>query len=202
MKVMVTGGTGFVGSHTVAELVRNRHRVRLLVRNLDHVRAALTPLGVNDFETVVGDVTDQRSVEQAAQECDATIHCGSVYSLDPRAAERINQTNVQGTDIVLKTAWKLGHDPIIHVSSVVAIIGSKKATLSPASVSGTPQGVYCRSKADSDRLARKYQDNGAPVAPTPALSGGLMTPIWVRAARWQTVYCIVTGQLPQRESFG
>jgi dihydroflavonol-4-reductase len=66
MKVMVTGGTGFVGSHTVAELVRNGHHVKLLVRNLDRVRVALTPLGVNHFETVLGEVTDQRSVEQAA----------------------------------------------------------------------------------------------------------------------------------------
>jgi len=163
---MVTGGTGFVGSHTVAELLRNGHHVKLLVRNLERVKAALTPLGVNDVEIVLGDVTDQISVEQAARGCDATIHCGSVYTLDPRAAERINKTNVQGTDIVLKTAWESGHDPIVHVSSVVALIGTKKAILSPATVPGTPPGVYFRSKADSDRVARKYQNNGAPVVIT------------------------------------
>jgi dihydroflavonol-4-reductase len=163
MKVMITGGTGFVGSHTVAELVRKGHRVRLLVRNLERTKGALAPLGVNDFETVLGDVTDQRSVEQAARECDATIHCGSVYSLDPRTAERINKTNVQGTDIVLKTAHKFQHDPIVHVSSFVALIGVKNAILSPSSVPSNPPGAYFRSKADSDRVARKYQSNGAPV---------------------------------------
>lgn len=166
MKVLVTGGTGFVGSHTVAELVRNGHRVRLLVRNLERVRAALAPLGVNDFETVSGDVTDQRSVEQAARGFDATIHCGSVYSLDPRAADRINKTNVLGTDIVLGTAHKLSHDPIVHVSSFVALIGMKGAVLSQDSIPGNPPGAYFSSKADSDRVAREYQNKGAPVVIT------------------------------------
>jgi dihydroflavonol-4-reductase len=166
MKVMVTGGTGFVGSHTVAELIRNGHQVRLLVRNVERVKPALEPLGVGEVETVLGDVTDQRTVEQAAEGCDATVHCGSVYSLDPRAAERINKTNVQGTDIVLRTAQKLGHDPIVHVSSVVALIGKKGTVLSPTSEPGTPPGAYCRSKADSDRVARKYQETGTPVVIT------------------------------------
>jgi dihydroflavonol-4-reductase len=166
MKVMVTGGTGFVGSHTVAELVRNGHQVKLLVRNIDRVKPALEPLGVGEVETVVGDVTDQRTVEQAAEGCDATMHCGSVYSLDSRAAERINKTNVQGTDIVLGTAQKLGHDPIVHVSSFVALIGVKNAVLSPDSTPRNPRGAYIVSKADSDRVARRFQDAGAPVVIT------------------------------------
>jgi dihydroflavonol-4-reductase len=140
--------------------------VKLLVRNLERVEAAFTFLGINEVEIVLGDVTDQISVEQAARGCDATIHCGSVYTLDPRATEIINKTNVQGTDIVLKTAWKSGHDPIVHVSSVVALIGMKKAILSPATVPGTPPGVYFRSKTDSDRVARKYQNNIVPVVIT------------------------------------
>lgn len=166
MKVMVTGGTGFVGSHTVAELVRNGHQVKLLVRNVQKVSAALEPLGVGETEIIVGDVTDRRTVEQTAEGCDATIHCGSVYTLDPRAAEKINKTNVQGTDIVIDTALKLGHDPVVHVSSVVALIGVKRDILSPVTIPGTPPGVYCRSKADSDRVARKYQDNREPVVIT------------------------------------
>ncbi len=166
MKVMVTGGTGFVGSHTVAELLRNGHQVRLLVRQLERVSPALDPLGVDKVETVLGDVTDQRTVEQAAEGCDATMHCGSVYSLDSRNAKRINKTNVQGAEIVLGTAYKLGHDPIVHVSSFVALIGVKNAVLSPASIPSNPRGAYFSSKADSDRVARKLQDAGAPVVIT------------------------------------
>jgi len=166
MKVMVTGGTGFVGSHTVAELLHRGHQVKLLVRNLDRVRAALNEFGEDNIEIVLGDVTDPAAVAQAAEECGATIHCASVYSLDPRAAAHINQTNVQGTETVIKAAVQAGHDPIVHVSSVAAIIGRKNDLLSPASVPDEPPGVYFRSKADSDKAARKYQDQGLPVVIT------------------------------------
>lgn len=168
MKVMVTGGTGFVGSHTVAHLVRKGHKLRLLVRSFEKVKPALAPfgIGIGDVETVSGDVTDRQAIEQAAKGCDATIHCGSVYSLDPRAGERIKKTNVLGTEIVLGAASRLGHDPIVHVSSIVALLGEKGAVLSPNSVPGTPPGVYSLSKADSDRVARKFQDAGSPVVIT------------------------------------
>ena len=166
MKVMVTGGTGFVGSHTVAELVRAEHDVKLLVRDPSRVRPALDPLRVGEVESVMGDVTDKESVERALEGCDAVVHCASVYSLDPRAADSIKKTNVTGTDLVIGTAHKKGLDPIVHVSSFVALIGTKGAVLTPDSAPTTPSGTYYRSKADSDRVARGYQENGAPVVIT------------------------------------
>ena len=166
MKVIVTGGTGFVGSHTVAELVRAGHDVKLLVRDPSRIRSALDPLDVGEVESVIGDVTDKESVERALEDCDAVIHCASVYSLDPRAADSIKNTNVTGTDLVIGTAHKKGLDPIVHVSSIVALIGTKGAVLTPDSAPTTPPGAYYRSKADSDRVARGYQENGAPVVIT------------------------------------
>jgi NAD(P)-dependent dehydrogenase (short-subunit alcohol dehydrogenase family) len=65
MLVLVTGGTGFVGSHAVAALVGAGHRVRVMVRSPGRVDRALAPLGVGDVETVSGDVTDAASVERA-----------------------------------------------------------------------------------------------------------------------------------------
>ena len=166
MKIMVTGGTGFVGSHTVAELLGRGHHVTLLVRNPELINRAAIPFNIDDVNLAPGDVTNPLSVENAAQDCEATIHCASVYSLDPRAAKRINQTNITGTNIVLKTADKFAHDPIVHVSSFVALIGTKDDVLSPASTPGTPPGAYFRSKADSDRIARQYQEKGCPVVIT------------------------------------
>ena len=104
MRVLVTGGTGFVGSHTVAALVEGGHQVRLLVRDpVDRVAAALTPLGLQaaNLDTMVGDVTDPAAVDQAVRGCEAVVHAGSVYSLDSRDARRIRQVNVRGTDLVL-----------------------------------------------------------------------------------------------------
>ena len=174
MKVMVTGGTGFVGSHTTAELVSAGHDVKLLVRDPNRIRPALEPLGVGEVESVTGDVTDTESVEQALEGCDAVIHCASVYSLDPRAAGRIKKTNVDGTDLVIGTAHRKGLDPIVHVSSFVALIGDRGKVLTPDSPPTQPRGVYARSKADSDGVARRYQEEGAPVVIT--YPGGVWGP--------------------------
>ncbi|NOZ26499.1 MAG: NAD-dependent epimerase/dehydratase family protein [Chloroflexi bacterium] len=166
MKILITGGTGFVGSHTVAELIRGGHDVTLLVRKRERVRPALDPLGVEVATVIEGDVTDPRSVEQATLGCDATIHCASIYSLDPRASKTIRETNVRGTEIVLGTAHRLGHDPIVHVSSFAALIGERGKVLTPDAPPTRPLGAYFRSKADSERVARRYQDSGAPVVIT------------------------------------
>ena len=163
MRVLVTGGTGFVGSHTVAELARGGHRVRLLVRSPERVGPALGPLGVTGVETAVGDVTDPGSVETGLRGCDAVVHAASVYSFDRRMAPAIRKTNVRGTEVVLGTAHRLGLDPIVHVSSYGALIGNRGEILRPDSPPTSPPGAYLRSKADSDRAARRFQEAGGPV---------------------------------------
>jgi len=121
---------------------------------------------VGDVETVAGDVTDASAVEKAIDGCDAVVHCASVYSLDSRAGGTIKRTNVTGTDTVLGAAQRAGLDPIVHVSSFVALIGERGTTLTADSPPTTPKGAYFRSKADSDRVARRYQEAGAPVVIT------------------------------------
>ena len=74
MKVLVTGGTGFVGSHSVAALLSQGHQVRLLVRSPDQVARSLSPLGAADVESVLGDVTAPQSVKEAMTGCDAVLH--------------------------------------------------------------------------------------------------------------------------------
>jgi dihydroflavonol-4-reductase len=103
MRVLVTGGTGYVGSHTVAALVEGGHEVRLLIRAVQRVAPAVAPLGLQaaDLDTVVGDVTDPEAVQRAVQGCQAVVHAGSVYSFDSRDTRRIRRVNVRGTDLVL-----------------------------------------------------------------------------------------------------
>jgi dihydroflavonol-4-reductase len=68
--VLVTGGTGYVGSHAVAALAGAGHRIRVLARSPDRIPAALEPLGVEGVETVVADVTDPAAVEGALEGTD------------------------------------------------------------------------------------------------------------------------------------
>jgi dihydroflavonol-4-reductase len=166
MKVLVTGGTGFIGSHSVAALLSQGHQVRLLVRSPDRVARSLSPLGVAEVESVVGDVTAPRSLEEAMAGCDAVLHAAAIYSFDARAASRMRETNVRGAEIVLGAAVRAGLDPIVHVSSYVALLPPDGGALTPDSPVKRPRCAYSRSKAESDRAARRYQDQGAPVVIT------------------------------------
>lgn len=163
MRVLVTGGTGFVGSHSVAALLSQGHQVRLLVRSRDRVAGSLSPLGVAEIESVQGDLTTPRSVEEAMAHCDAVLHAAAVFSADSRAALRIREANVRVAEVVLRAAVRRGLDPIVHVSSVAALLPPDGAVLTSDSPVKCPLGTYSLSKAESEQIARRYQEQGAPV---------------------------------------
>lgn len=166
MRVLVTGGTGFVGAHTVKELVDAGHSVKLLVRDPARIVPALGPLGVSGLEYVVGDVTDPEAVRQALDGCDAVIHGASVYSNDPRRAKEVTATNLAGAKTVLGQAVDRGLDPIVHVSSIVALLPAPDRLIredGPVGKSGPP---YPASKQAQERYARELQEQGASVVIT------------------------------------
>jgi nucleoside-diphosphate-sugar epimerase len=162
VRVLVTGGSGFVGSHSVAALVRAGHDVRVFARSPDRVGSALEPLGVAARDVAIGDVTDTDSIDRAVRGCDAIVHAASVYSLDPREAERVADTNARGTRAVLDVAQRAGLDPIVHVSSYVAFLPAS-GVLTGDSPIGDTALPYARSKAVSEAIAREAQAAGAPV---------------------------------------
>jgi nucleoside-diphosphate-sugar epimerase len=160
----VTGGTGFVGAHSVRALVHAGHEVRLLARAPERVRPALDPLGVGGVDVVVGDATDADRVGAALEGCDAVLHAASVYALAQRRAAEIEAVNARCTELVLGLAAERGLDPIVHVSSYVALLPPPPdRRLTADAPVGRPAGPYARSKAASEAIARRLQDRGAPV---------------------------------------
>jgi dihydroflavonol-4-reductase len=107
-------------------------------------------------------------------DCEAVVHAGSVFSLDSRDARRIRQVNARGTDLVLGVAHRAGLDPIVYVSSIAALLQPNGQTLTPDSPIGRPPGPYLGAKADAERVARRYQEAGAPVVIT--YPGGCLGP--------------------------
>jgi dihydroflavonol-4-reductase len=162
MRVLVTGGTGFVGSHTAAAVVRAGHDVRLLVRRPERVLPALAPFAIREADTVTGDVLDPASMQAAVEGCDAIISAAAAYSLDPKKAEAVLATNARATEVVLEAAVGEGLDPIVHVSSYVALLPSD-TVLGPDSPVGEGGPAYPRSKAESEAIVRRRQAEGAPV---------------------------------------
>ena len=165
MKVLVTGGTGFVGSHSVKAILDAGHDVRLLVRSSGRVAPALEPLGVSGVDHLVGDATDAESVRRAMDGCDAVIHAAAVFSYDARDARTMQRVNARATEVVLGAARDAGLDPIVHVSSYVALL-PPVGVLDGDSPLGRPRGVYARSKAETEQMARELQGQGAPVVIT------------------------------------
>lgn len=75
--------------------------------------------------------------------------------------------NVRGTELVLTAAHEQGLDPIVHVSSAVALLPPRDAAvLTNESPLGSPPGAYARSKVAAERIAREMQAQGAPVVIT------------------------------------
>ena len=158
----MTGGTGFVGSHTVAALVNEGHWVRILARHSDRVASALSPLGVEASDVTVGVVTDIEAVTAAVAGCDAVVHAANVLSFDPRRSEECLTVNERGTDTLLGEASRRGLDPIVHVSVFAALLPSSEPLTADSAV-GSPTPAYSRSKAIAERVARRFQAEGAPV---------------------------------------
>lgn len=163
MKVMVTGGTGFIGSFTAAALIEAGHEVRLLVRSQEKMVRVFEnhELEIEDF--VIGDVTDPNSVAEALEGCDAVVHSAALVATADKYADEVWQTNVEGTINVIDQALALGIERIIHVSSITALFDPKARVVSETSPPGQARNAYGRSKVACEEYIRGLQEGGAPV---------------------------------------
>src|ERR1700756_3334876 len=103
MRVLVTGASGFLGSHTVAALLDAGHTVRVLARSPASALIALRSVGVDDgpVEVVAGDVLDVAAVESLMTGCDAVVHTAAAVSLGPRGSKATYRANLRGGEAVL-----------------------------------------------------------------------------------------------------
>lgn len=163
MKVLITGGTGFVGAWTAKAAQDAGHQVRFLVRNAGRLATSAGKIGVDIDDHVLGDIADGESTAAALQGCDAVIHCAAMVSTDPSRADEMLHTNLEGARNVLGGAVAAGIDPIVHVSSFTALFRPDLEVLTAdLPVVGGTDG-YGRSKAAVEAYARGLQDAGAPV---------------------------------------
>jgi nucleoside-diphosphate-sugar epimerase len=178
MRVLVTGGTGYLGSYLVQALLAEGHRPRLLVRDASRLDRTVAPLGVDvaALDVVPGDMTDPDAVRAAVDGADAVVHAAAVVAaLNRSDAQRTVRTNVEGTRVVVDAALAAGCDPVVHVSSVAALFDPQAAVITadlPPAVHA--ENPYTRSKALAEQLARELQGHGA--ALTTVYPGGVCGP--------------------------
>jgi NADH dehydrogenase len=113
VKVLVTGGTGFIGRHVVQAIVAAGHDVRALVRE----RKGGADAAALGAELVEGDMTDAASLRIAAQGVDAVVHLVAIRQGKPEAFQRIM---VEGTRDLLAAAKEVGATRFVHMSALGA----------------------------------------------------------------------------------
>lgn len=160
MKVLITGSTGLVGVHALAELLKQGKSVRALVRSQAKLMQCLEPFAVDTraLEIVEGDVTDSAALPDVVRGCDALVHCAGIYSNNLKDEGRLRRINIDGTRNILMEAHKQQLDPMIFISSYLALFPPAGRVMTEREAVKSPREMYARSKAEAERIVRDLQD--------------------------------------------
>jgi dihydroflavonol-4-reductase len=174
MTTLVTGATGFVGSHVVRLLVEQGVPVRVLLRPTAR-REILQGLPV---EIVIGDLRDAESLRRACSGVSRVFHVAADYRLWVRDPGEMYASNVEGTRQLLEAARQAGVERFVYTSTVATIAVPRPGPLPDETVEAELDemiGPYKRSKLLAERLVRAAAAEGFPaviVNPTTPVGPG------------------------------
>ncbi len=161
MKLLVTGGAGFIGSHFLRGWLR-QHPADMLV-NLDSLTYAGSRERVRDVESTGsyqfshGDICDRDTVRRAMERCDVVVHFAAETHVDRSIADATPflRTNVEGTYVLLQAAHAAGVKRFLHVSTD-EVYGPVLDGAVDESAALSPRSPYAASKAAGDLIAQAF----------------------------------------------
>ncbi len=162
MKVLITGGAGFVGRATVRAAVEAGHRVRIVSRDAWPSGSMFDRLGV---EVVTGDAQEPAVIDRALEGMDVLVQSAATYRYDRKAAGAMSN-NARLARTILEAAKRAGTSRVVDVSSLVvfALGHSPVTAATPLTGPGEPgwRDPYLRSKVESELVGRELEAAGLP----------------------------------------
>lgn len=163
MVALVTGASGFVGSHVARQLLERGDRVKLLVRPTS---SPVNLAQLTGADVCVGDLGDSASLRAALTGCDVLYHVAADYRLWSRRPADLYRANVEGTRNILTACAQSGVRRVVYTSTVgvlgVPPDGSPGTEETPVSLQQMV-GHYKRSKFLAEQVAREYVSRGLDV---------------------------------------
>jgi UDP-glucose 4-epimerase len=154
MRVLVTGGSGFIGSHVVD---------KLRLRGHEPVIYDLRPSPWHEpgsVDTVLGSITDREALERALHSCDAVAHLAAVADVndvhaEPEDAERVN---ARGTVAVLEAARRAGVKRLVYASTIWVYSDCKEDAVDEETLLPAPSHLYTSTKLAGELYCKAYQE--------------------------------------------
>jgi dTDP-glucose 4,6-dehydratase len=172
MKIVITGGAGFIGSHFVKYCLKKYPRA--FISNIDKLTYCgnldnLAEVSQNKrYQFIKSDICSWKVVDRITQGCDVLVHFAAETHVDRsiQGADAFVKTNVLGTQVLLKAALKNKIKRFIHVSTD-EVYGSRKTGFFKETDCLNPSSPYSASKAGSDLLVLSYaKTHGLPAVIT------------------------------------
>jgi dihydroflavonol-4-reductase len=162
MKTLVTGATGFLGSHVARQLAARGERLRVLMRPTSDTRT----IDGLEAERIIGDLRDSPSLDRALAGVTHVFHVAADYRLWARNPREIYESNVTGTRNLLGAARRAGVERFVYTSTVATIAVPRKDGLPDESTQSSFDemiGHYKRSKFEAELCAMRSAEAGLPV---------------------------------------